>query len=426
MKEKIIYCRSNIRGKLHIFLSFALYKVLLDIAYYFLVSKIFHYDGFYLDFSIVKYVESWVLLCILIFLFAFLRYKIIHELFLLILLVNMYIPTLVLYSMKNEHRAFVYAFSGVVLFMLWSLSLFYKVKSPIKQIKHSKYALYFVLFCIVAIVSVLIVKEFKGFNFNLSKVYSIRGEYIKTFPHFFYYLIGWVFNVTIPFSACYFYLKRKYLYLTITIFLWLALFSVTGLKSILFSLPFMVLVLFLIKLKKLKLFYPIAHSLGIAGSIAIFSFSHNLFAMSVFIRRYLLVPAANYFNYIDFFGVHPKLMLSHSIFKNFLSYKYNLNPAHLIGYYYYGHAEMGANTGFIADAFANFGYTGIFFYSLLLILTLIFIGFITDKKAEYLIVSLFLMPFMALVNSALLTVLLTHGLLFAMLLAFLLEKGVKT
>jgi len=427
MVEKAIEQNRNVsNNKILIFLSFVFYKILLDIGYYFLISKFFSYEGFYLNFNIFKYIESWTLICLVIFLFILFRYKTIHKLFLLILIVNMYIPTLVVYAMRSGSRTSIYVFSIVVLFTLWALGLFYKAKSPIKQIKYSKYALRFGLFCIAAIIIALVIKEFKGFNFNLLKVYSIRAGYAKTFPHFFYYLIDWGFNITVPFLACYFYLERKYLYFTIIIFLWLALFSITGLKSVLFSLPFIALVLFLIKLKKVKLLYPAVHSLGIVIATSIYYFTHNLLVASIFVRRYLLLPALNYFNYVDFFSSHPKLMLSHSIFKGFLPYKYFLSPPHLIGYYYYGQPEMNANAGFIADAFANFGYIGIFLFSLLLIIILVFIGFITSKKNKYLIASLFLMPFISLSNSSLLTTLLTHGLLFAMFLAFLLEKEAKT
>ena len=434
MKLKNYLLKKNSAGNYSVFnidktwkttlFSLLLYKLLLDITCYFIISKYFTSTsmGFYLDFNVYKYILSWVLFSIISIFFALLNYKRIHELFLLILIVNMYAPTLVIYAIENKNSLFVYTFSFIVLFIIITLSSFYKVRAPIKPIRNSMNVLFFVVFTLIGVILLFGTKNFRGFNFNLSNVYSIRKIYAIEYPTFFYYLADWAFDVVIPFLLLYFYLRKKYVYLLFTLVLWLMLFSLTGFKSVFFSAFFVFLIYIFLRTNKLRFFYSVFHSVIIIVSIIPFIFNHKLYWVSLLVRRYLLVPAANYFNYVEFFSIHPKLLLSYSIFKNFFIYKYSLSPPHLIGLYYYNNSHMGANTGFIADAFANFGYLGMFWFSFLLIIIVIFIGFITYDKSIYLVASLFVMPFMSLVNSALLTVLWTHGLLFAMLLAFLLNK----
>ena len=83
---------------------------------------------------------------------------------------------------------------------------------------------------------------------------------------------------------------------------------------------------------------------------------------------------------------------------------------------------MGANNGIYADAFMNFGFIGLIFWAILLIIILKLIDSITKNKDIRMTVSAIALPVIFLTNSAFLTCLLTHGLLVSLIVLYLLPK----
>ena len=83
---------------------------------------------------------------------------------------------------------------------------------------------------------------------------------------------------------------------------------------------------------------------------------------------------------------------------------------------------MSANTGIVGDAFMNFGFIGLALWGILLAIILKLVDS-CSKRVDFRVgVAAIAMPTMSLVSSALLTCLLTHGLLLALLLLYLLPK----
>jgi hypothetical protein len=83
---------------------------------------------------------------------------------------------------------------------------------------------------------------------------------------------------------------------------------------------------------------------------------------------------------------------------------------------------MNCNTGVVADAFMNFGFAGLFLWALLLALLLKLFDMSTEGKDMKVAVGGIAIPAISLTNSALLTNLLTHGLLLSLLLLYLLPR----
>jgi hypothetical protein len=111
--------------------------------------------------------------------------------------------------------------------------------------------------------------------------------------------------------------------------------------------------------------------------------------------------------------------LSHSIGRFWFDFPYNAPVPQLIGGYL-RMEDCWANAGFFADAYANFGAAGVIGFSLALGLVLRVLDGLADALPAAVACALVAMPAFSLTNSGLLTTMLTHGLLLAMVFLWLL------
>jgi len=404
------------------FLSIVFYLIVLDFSYYFLISKIWAYSRFEFNFNGIKLIESFFLLFIIFILMPKTSKKLSNIIIWLLILLS-YIPMLTIFALKDESRIYMYAITGF--WMLVFLLLELPGISILSLKKLQSKIIYYSLFVFLSIIVLFLISKYLGFSLNLdlTKVYDIRSQYSKLKIPLAGYLFNWLGYIAIPvfFAICI--TKRKWVFAIPIVILQLLLFSSTGNKTFLLALPFTLVLIFIVTQKKPFLWMTV----GLIGIILMGVLSYTLFndlwISSLLTRRTLLVPAQLSFLYYDFFSKNVHTFLSHhQIFRVFLNYPYPLNPPHLIGEFYFNRPQMGANNGIYADAFMNFGFIGLIFWAILLIIILKLIDGITKNKDIRITISAIAMPVMSLTNSALLTCLLTHGLLLSLIFLYLLPK----
>ncbi len=147
----------------------------------------------------------------------------------------------------------------------------------------------------------------------------------------------------------------------------------------------------------------------------------NILPESILVRRMFFTPAqlsSVYFAYFE----HNHIYLSHSILHHFFDYPYELDPPHLIGYYMYGRANVSCNTGFIGDGYMNFGHWGALAFT---IGTAAVFRFFECLKMRPVFFGVILLTLFTFLNGAFLTSLLTHGVLFFILIALFFLKTDK-
>jgi len=93
----------------------------------------------------------------------------------------------------------------------------------------------------------------------------------------------------------------------------------------------------------------------------------------------------------------------------------------VISWTYWGR-DFGPNVGYLGDAFANFGFMGMFLFSMILGVFLRIVDSISRHLPANLIAAIIAVPAMALANSALFTSLLTHGFILSLIMIWLLQK----
>jgi hypothetical protein len=197
----------------------------------------------------------------------------------------------------------------------------------------------------------------------------------------------------------------------------------TGHKSFLLS-PFLAVGVYITWKKKKALLYIIGGSVTlIVVTYVLFLISGNHLAPSIMIRRLFFVPAGNHFIYYDFFSKpeNPFVMLSNSFLSPFFSYPYKMPVTRVISWAYWGR-DFGPNVGYLGDAFAHFGFVGMFVFSAILGVFLRIVDSVGSQLPANLVAAVIATPAMSLTNSALFTSLLTHGMILAVILLWLLKK----
>ncbi len=400
------------------------YKLILDLSYVFVVSKFWNYTGFSLSVDPIKFIESYLLLIPVTFFIPVDSERVSTSILWLFVVIS-YVPTLTLYPFIGMTRTFVYCVS-----IFWN-SVGFLVKNTrqiyVKRLnkKSSLLMLYIILSVLILLSFVLLCKlcKYAGFhlNFSLSNVYQIRTEYKKANLFLGWYVINWVGYIIDPLLFTIGIIKKKTAYILLATLLQILLFSYTGMKSFLFAIPFVILFIMILSRKQTVIYLLMLFVFITAGSMIIYYVFGNLTAISLFIRRTLLVPAQLSYFYYKFFSVHPHTFLSqHHIFGDLFKYPYTLKPPFLIGEVYFNNPKMSANNGIIADAYMNFGYFGFIIWSVILFITLKIIDAFSYHKDIKIALATLLMPTIALINSAFFTTLFTHGLLIAILVLYLL------
>jgi len=271
----------------------------------------------------------------------------------------------------------------------------------------------------------LIVASF-GFRFHYvawDEIYSVRAQFTNALdlaPPLTGYAINWQAWVINPFMIALGLRSRRVSWVLAGAAGQFAIYSITAFRSMFFSAAFLLYLLWLTRSNQ-----AFGARLGgtwtaiFAGTGALQFLGYGLIPESLVGVRMTALPGLLTGYYYEFFSSHPHVHLGHSIFKSFVTYPYALEPPYLIGYTYFHNVTEDANANLWADAYANFGYTGIVCFTILFAIVLWLYDSVAvgrDMRLAALVIGL---PAFALANCGLLTSLLTNGTGFAMLLVYL-------
>lgn len=412
------------KARLREFSLLLVFKALLDVVYIFFVHPYYGYSGFSMQLDGLKLLESYLFLISLFFFLPRGEHRI-SAVGIKLLFIMMVAPTLSLYAMKNESRAFMYLFIGGFWLTLLTVQILPRVR--VARVKKSSFALCLGLGIVSFSVYVALFK-IRGVptlhSLNLSLVYEVRSVFVHGLPRMLGYLVPWQANVINSFLIGLAWYRRRYLGVATVLALQLLLFLFTGAKSFLFA-P--ALVSFLFYAVQKKRFFELSLKSFIIGTSFSFVFhalGGSIMVPSVFIRRLFFVPAQNYFYYYDFFSHHQLTYLSQSILNPFFANPYGMRITNMIGSLYYGQPTTSVNTGYLADAYMNFGALGVVIFSVFLGVFLVILDSLTKRTNTAIAMAVIAVPLVSLVNSSFFTTLLTHGFLLSMLVLWLYSRGV--
>ena len=422
MRNLIIYMNKHKKTLLNILL----FKLLLDLSYLFYVQKRYDYYGFILDFNLIKEIESIIFIILIFFCISKINNK--YSKFIISLLYILSImPIFTLYSFENQSRLFTYSiFIG---FFITTLMARYPIKSLIKfsgpkkcnssvlkQRYNNIFMLILFLFSLATYTLLIYYNGIPTFKaFNLSKVYEIRSS--NRMPRYVNYMFFWQSKVINPFLLGLFILKRNKLMSLLIIILQISLFLITAHKIVLFSMILVVSTIIILKFKSVLNILLSSFNIVVSFSFFLYIINISEWPASLFIRRLLFAASQNGYYYYEYYSNNKLVFLSHSVLKRFIEYPYNLLPTYNIGAEYYDNPKTSANAGYLADAYMNFGITGVILFSIILGIILIFINLLSETINSTIIATATILGFFSLNDSALLTSLMTNGIILGILLS---------
>lgn len=407
---------------LMVFLLF-FFRFLLDISYIVFVSPYFQYMGFDYDLNKYNYIISWIFTLISILLVKEEINKP-SDYFFMTAVIAVLIPLTSFFGLANKEwlPALISILSVFFIYVILRTNLvkpFYFKKFANGQMAAFSLS---IIFIFILIFWYIVSGAIKYINFDFTKVYEYRSksaDLAAIGPMA--YVNGWVYNVFIVYYLSYCLLNKKYNLFFLGFLIQIFFYGVSGHKSVFFT-PIIVLgIWWYFKRYNSLLFMIVFFNILIVVSL-FFLYLGNIEFPSMFIRRLFFVPAKLFYDYIDFFSQNPKVYWSNSILSFFFDYPYNDKFSIIIGEA--NESGSNANNGYLSSGFANWGYWGIFLYSIIISFILKNIDFYAKNGLPlWFVLALVIVPLRAfLVSSDLFTTILTHGLLVAMFLLILSRK----
>lgn len=260
---------------------------------------------------------------------------------------------------------------------------------------------------------------------SLADVYTQRAEFRAGVTGVTAYAFFWLAKAVNPYLMAKGYLDRNLGLFTAGFAGQILLFAISGLRSILFSVILLAGVLIALRGQGRQFGNWIAWGLTalILMTLVLDSYLGATIASSLFVRRLIATAGLNTTYFFDFYSQNPLAYLDHSILGPFVETPYDRPPALVIGDAYYSGVQSAldtsANANLWADGYANFGISGVAISTLVLGILFLVTDSLARRKSIALATLMLSYPAYMLVNTALQTALITHGIVFVLALLYL-------
>lgn len=256
---------------------------------------------------------------------------------------------------------------------------------------------------------------------SFDDVYDVRSEYDDQLAGIgiLSYLVFTQANVVNPVIIARGILAKRFLPVFLGILGQLVIYSGTGFKSILFSIPAVLIIA--------AMFYRKSAPAGVMlvwGGTALMLLAASADAIqgshiftSLFSRRFLITPGVFSSVYVGFFSDHPQTHLGHSVLRWWVEYPYgDMTPPYVIGQWMANLPTMAANANLFADGYGNFGWAGVIGAGVVLLVYLKILDRVSVGLPVGVVAMVMTMPAVALSSTSVLTSMLSHGLVVAVIL----------
>ena len=386
------------------FIGIILYKIILDFAYMVFIQP-YVKEWYKIDFNIYKFILGYILVILLYVIINRLNGKL-SKFMVKLLFCLMFIPISTIYAGKNFSTINFLLFFMEFIIIIFTIKILEYMEEKKKKnrivnddgktkdnkfIKITTKVIYYG-FIINTIFVLLACFYYNGLPsltaLNLEEVYEVRESFYL--PKLINYLYNFEITFILTFLIVLYIHKRSYIKLTLSIIALLVTYLYKGDKMTLLSLFLVVGVYFIFRLfekhKKLdKLDNYIAPALAIMIVFSILTYKiYNMF-YAVLVTRLLITPANLKFWHMNFFAHNPKIGIVGTLLNAIIKFPdpYAEIPyQNLISGLYTGNYETYANTGFLSEGFARFGYIGLIILPIILGLIIYFINNKGLKKGE--------------------------------------------
>ena len=399
------------------------YRLMLDLLYMTVISPLYAYSGFLMNFHPLFY--SCTLLALTVFLPAVVRLQ--EEgtpsANIVTFLNYIYFIPLTSYCGCN--------WSGMGFFLTglayWAVLLLIQFLLPVLSFKpfsgDHRRGTYMLLTVFAVGVVMYVSGRYAGFRltFDIFDVYGIRAEAAAySLPSLIAYALSMAGNV-LAILLIYWLLRRKYMVCAVLVVVYMFLFSVAGHKSLFFFLLLVLAGYFFFR-SWMRQWLPMLTSLAALAALIEYRFVHSFYLTSYMFRRVMYEPVNLSKRYMEFFQENPLSLFRSGILRFFsFSSNYSTSLAHLLGEV--DGAFNAANNGMLGDMFANLPtLLGIFIMPLILVFCFRLLDAVATHLPEKLVISSCVYFAVSFSNTFWSTVLLSHGFLITCLLLYIFPK----
>ena len=407
-----------------------LYRVLLDLLYFGLLSALYGYNAvndYYVGFEPLRYLSSYLAVILAApFLSELMRCKEASARLLTLISLCYFLPLTCYYGCRGADVRF---FITAVLY--WALLLFWQFHLPHLHLRplsprHVGMISSLATFGFCALV-MFISGRYTHFRLmlSISNVYGIRAEAAQySIPGFLSYPLSMA-PIALAILLVYWLERKKYLVSAGIIVVYLFLFSIKGNKSTFLFLLLLLAGYFFYR-EWMYRYLPVGLSALAALAVIWYRFTgtENILG-NLFFRRMMFVPVHLSQSYCRFFSGNP-LNLSRDGILHWFSFSpvYSTNIPRLIGEYLDAPA-MNGNNGLLGDLFANFPIPlGLLLLPLILIICFRLLDLFSHGLPGKLIVPICIYYMVGFQDTLWSTVLLTDGFLLAGLLLYIFPRKV--
>ena len=416
-----------ISGKLSIFVSGLIFFLSLSVVYYFDIQKYWEYYGFNFDFSYPKFLISIVTL-ILFSLLVKTKNNVASFFYQFIYLAYL-CPALVMFYLGGASVKF-FAISCTGIFILIVTSWLRFRRPVLASLSKVSFLGIMLTLTLITVLSIAAFGGWRYFNLNIFRVYEFRSSAANEIPSIFGYINSPVSKVVLPLGI----LLGLHFKSTTGVILFVIgtvlMFGLTNHKSALVA-PIVILIVYSALSR-----YGVRKSLNILfASLSFIMVAETIFLLAVgetstgwfatfIVRRVFLVPPLLDNYYVQFFTEHPLIYWSTSkISFGLVNTTYDTTAPFLIGDFFFHSAEMSANAGFVGSGFSNLGFLGVILYAFVLGLILSLLNAHGRDVGHFIVICASLTVMIsAITSSDLVTVFLTHGLLFLLICLSLMPR----
>lgn len=285
------------------------------------------------------------------------------------------------------------------------------------------------MLAMLAAVLVLLGLHVEGrMSFSLADVYEYRFDFNESLYFPLNYLLPFAAGPLAGFTTASALYKRRFDVVAAVMVMGLLFFGFSSHKAMLFYPPFVI-----------AIYAAIASRYGHLYLMGIFFFLSVLTFLSVgtawedllgssFANRLVFIPAQiHYFFFREFGEIGPQIWAESRFGLGIFQSDLPIPSVNYIGLIMTGDAQIGANTGWIANGYMNGGWWGIMLYATILAVTLHAIDRLGDRYGYPLVGASFVIPIFSMINSIdLLAGFLTGGLLLLFVFVFWLIRPERT
>jgi len=283
----------------------------------------------------------------------------------------------------------------------------------------------------ICILTIIAYGGLRYFNLNPWAVYLYRTSAAELLPPIFGHITSPVSKVIIPIGVVLGVYYRSRIVIVTFILLTIIFYGLTQHKTVIVA-PVAVLIFYYALLR-----FPMQKALSILflaiGSVTLVELfwrqsmdltSSGMFS-SMFTRRVFMLPPLLDSVFVDFFKENEFYYWATSrITFNLVETSYEQTAPFVIGSIYFGNDAMSANSGFVGSGFANAGTVGVVIYGVVLGLILSVLNAHGRHLGHAFTSCAAMMVVVSAINSSdLVTVLLTHGMIFLLLLLSLMPSS---